>query len=158
MAKAFDPLLTYRFRVKWNGSYVAGVTRVSGLTDSGAEASRAQPPPALEIPEQSDFQPVHLERGIITDSAFEDWANLVWSFPDAGLLGDEPEMSDFRKELQIELYDEAGQPVLGWTIHKCWPSEYTALPELDSDSNAVALASMTIHNEGWERVPVSPPQ
>ena len=158
MAEAIDPLLTYRFRVKWDDRYVAAVTQVSGLTRKSEEVSSRELRPVREIPGQSDFEPVRLERGIITDSAFEDWANLVWSSPEPGLLGDEAAIGDLRKEMQIELYNEAGEPVLGWSIHNCWASEYTALPELDSDTNAVALESMTIQHEGWERVSVFPQQ
>src|SRR4051812_36484684 len=119
---ASDPFRNYRFRVKWDDRYVAGVNRLTGLTGHGVEASGGQPQPALDIPGQSDFTPVHLERGIITDSAFENWANLMWSFPDAGLLGAEAATSDFRREMQIELYDEAGQRAMAWNIHNCWAS------------------------------------
>lgn len=141
-----DPFLTYNFRIKWDDRYVAAVTHVSGLRrDAPAR-------PALDIPGQTDYGPVRLERGIITDPAFGTWANMMWSYPEVSELGDSPSMSDFRKDMQIELYDESGEPVQRYDIHNCWPSEFTALPELDSETNAIALASMTLEHEGWERV------
>jgi phage tail-like protein len=131
-----DPFLTYNFRVKWDGRYVAAVTQVSGLAAHSAKA----PPAARKIPGQSDYQPVRLERGITTDTAFEQWASMIWS-----------DLPDFRKEMQIELYDQSGSLALRFNLHSCWPSEYTALPELDSEANTVALASLTLEHEGWER-------
>jgi phage tail-like protein len=143
--------VTYRFRIKWDGNYVAAVTSVHGLSRS------QQPQPALKIPGQSDYAPVRLERGIITDGAFEEWAKLLWNYPNIAQLGGEVSLSSFRKEMQVDLYDEAGQPILRYDIHNCWPSEYTALPELDADANTVALASMTIEHEGWDRDPTLTP-
>jgi phage tail-like protein len=128
-----DPFLTYNFRVKWDGSYVAAVTTVSGLT------------------RQTDYQPVRLEHGITTDSAFQDWANMMWSYPNTQELGDEMSMATFRRPMQIEVYDQLGALRLRYNLYNCWPSEYTALPELNSDANVVALASMTIEHEGWDR-------
>jgi phage tail-like protein len=148
-----NPFSGYEFLVKWDGEYVAAVTRVSGLTRP------AQPPaPGRTIPGQADSAPVRLERGIITDAAFERWAEMDWSWPNTSALGQETSVADFRKPMQIELYDEAGQIVLRYNLNNCWASEYTAMPELDADSNEVALESMTIQHEGWERDPsVAPP-
>ena len=149
-----DPFLTYNFRVKWEGRYVAAVTSVSGLTRRTAVVSfhaGGQPQSALKIPGQTDYEPVRLERGITIDRAFEDWANLMWSYPNTQKLGNEAQLATFRKPMQIELYDQAGIITLRYNLYNCWPSEYTALPELDSEANAVALASMTIEHEGWDR-------
>jgi phage tail-like protein len=141
----------YRFRIKWDGRYVAAVASVHGLSRS------QQPQPAHKIPGQADYEPVRLERGIITDSAFEDWANQLWRHPNTAESGEDLSLSSFRKDMQVELYNEVGQPILRFNLHNCWPSEYTALPELDADANTVALASMTIEHEGWERDPTLTP-
>ena len=104
-----------------------------------------QPASELKIPGQSDYAPVRLARGITTDAAFQAWASQVGA-----------DVS--RKEMQIELYDQAGELALRFDLHKCWPSEYTALPELDSSGDTVALASLTLEHEGWERdASVRPP-
>jgi phage tail-like protein len=101
---------------------------------------------------QTDYAPVRLERGITTDTAFEEWAKLPWYQPDtAGEIGSGSDMGHFRKDMQIEVYDEAGQRVLRYTLYHCWPSEYIALPELNPAANAVGLGSMTIEHEGWDR-------
>lgn len=154
-----NPYPGYQFVVKWEGAYVAAVTHVSGLTRKTEVVSfRAggQPPNVRKIPGQADHPPVRLERGITTDRAFERWANKVWD--NTAALGNEISLEDFRKPLQIELYDEQGQIVLRYNLHNCWPSEYTALPELDSEGNTVALGSLTVEHEGWDRdESVSPP-
>jgi phage tail-like protein len=156
-----NPYLTYNFLVKWDGSPVAAVTHVSGLTRRTAVVSfhaGGQPQTPFKIPGQTDYEPIRISRGITTDATFEQWANLMWSYPSSQTLGNEMDMATFRKPMQIELYNQAGVIVLRYNLYNCWPSEYSPLPELDSEANAVALASMTIEHEGWERdTSVQPP-
>jgi phage tail-like protein len=156
-----NPYLTYNFLVKWDNAYVAAVTSVSGLTRKTQVVSfhaGGQPQSAFKIPGQTDYEPVRLSRGITTDTTFEQWANLMWSYPNTAQLGSEMDLTKFRKPMQIELYNQAGVIVLRYNLYNCWPSEYTALPDLDSEANAVALASMTIEHEGWDRdTSVTPP-
>ncbi len=152
-----DPYLTYNFRVKWDGRYVAAVTSVSGLSRPGHPVA-GRSPSGLKIPGQTDHVPVRLERGIATDREFMEWAGQYWSWPATSQLGSEPSLQDFRKPMQIELYDQAGQLVTRYDLDKCWVSEYIALPELDGEADVVAVASVTIEHEGWERDPsVTPP-
>ncbi|MFL5912226.1 MAG: phage tail protein [Gaiellaceae bacterium] len=149
-----NPYLTYNFLVKWDGQPVAAVTHVSGLTRRTQVVSfhaGGQPQTAFKIPAQTDYEPVRLSRGITIDTAFEDWANYVWNYPNTQKLGSEMDLTNFRKPMQVELYNQAGVVVLRYNLYNCWPSEYTALPDLDSEANAVALASMTIEHEGWDR-------
>jgi phage tail-like protein len=49
------------------------------------------------------------------------------------------------------MYNEAGQLAIAYQIFRCWVSEYSALPELDANANAVAIESMTLVHEGWAR-------
>ena len=152
-AELVDPF-QYNFIVKWDGRYVAAVTSVTGLTRRTAVVSShagGQPQGALGIPGQTDYEPVRLERGITTDTAFQDWANLMWDYPNTQQLGIETQLATVRKPMQIELYDQAGVITLRYNLYNCWPSEYTALPDLTSDANTVALASMTIEHVGWDR-------
>jgi len=149
-----NPFLTYNFLIKWDSKPVAAVTTVSGLTRRTAVVSfhaGGQPQSALKIPGQTDYEPVRLQRGITTDTSFEDWANLMWNFPNTQALGNETQLATFRKPMQIELYDQQGILAVRYNLYNCWPSEYTALPDLDGSANAVALASMTIEHEGWDR-------
>ena len=149
-----NPFPTYNFRVKWDGRYVAAVTSVSGLTrhtDVVSFHAGGQPQSALRIPGQTDYEPVRLQRGITIDSAFEDWANLMWNSPNTQKLGNETQLATFRRPMQIEVYDQQGIIAIRYNLYHCWPSEYTALPEFSGEANVVALASMTIEHEGWDR-------
>ena len=83
------------------------------------------------------------------DKEFEQWANKVWNFG-AG-LGSEASLKDFRKDVVIEIYNEAGQLVIAYKVYRCWVSEYQALPDLDANSTEIALQYITLENEGWER-------
>jgi phage tail-like protein len=160
-ATPVNPYLTYNFLVKWDGAYVAAVSSVSGLTRETQVVSfhaGGQPQSAVKIPGQTTYEPVRLARGITTDTAFENWASTMWSYPNTAKLGNQMSMADFRKPMQIELYNQAGQLTLRYNLYNCWPSEYTALPDLDSEANTVALASLTIEHEGWDRdTTVTPP-
>jgi phage tail-like protein len=151
-AQRFDPYKNFKFRVKWDGRYVAGVTRVGGLTRTTQVISHREggdPSLTRKSPGQTDYAPITLERGVTHDTEFEQWANRVWSFG-AG-LGAEVSLRTFRRDVTVELYNEAGQLALAYHVFRCWVSQYTALPQLDAASNAVAIQSITLENEGWER-------
>ncbi len=148
----FDPYKRFKFRVKWDGRYVAGVTKVSALKRStvvvehreGGDASTTRKSPGL-----TKYEPFTLERGITHDVDFEQWANKVWNL--GASLGTEVSLKDFRKDVVIEIYNEAGQLVMAYNVHRCWVSEYQALPDLDANANAVIIEHITLQNEGWER-------
>ena len=86
-----------------------------------------------------------LARGLTHDIEFEKWANKVWQ------LGQETSLADFRKDILIQLINEAGQIVIAYKVHRCWPSEYVALPDLDANAADVAFEQLILQNEGWER-------
>jgi phage tail-like protein len=148
----FDPYKNFKFRVKWDGRYVAGVSKVGALTRTteAVEHREGGDPSTVHVsPGQTKYSDITLERGVTHDTEFEKWANKVWNFG-AG-LGAEVSLKDFRKDIIIEVYNEAGQLALAYRVFRCWPSEFTALPELDASANAVAIQSLTLKNEGWER-------
>jgi phage tail-like protein len=148
----FDPYKNFKFRLKWDGRYVAAVSRVTGLiriTEVVEHREGGDPSTSRKSPGRTEFESITLERGLTQDSAFEDWANLVWRLG-AG-LGSESALNEFRKDISIELYNEAGQLVRAYKVFRCWPSQYQALPDLDSDSAAVAIERIKLENEGWER-------
>jgi phage tail-like protein len=107
------------------------------------------PNTSRKSPGRTEYEPIVLERGVTHDNDFEQWANKVWNFR-AG-LGAEVSLKDFRKDIVIELYNEAGQLAIAYNVFRCWVSEYQALPELDANGNAVAIESIKLENEGWER-------
>ena len=148
----FDPYKQFKFRVKWDGRYIPGIRVVSGLTrTTEVITSRpgSAPSSAQRSPGQTTYEPIVLERGRTHDREFENWANKVWSLG-AG-PGAESSLGDFRKDIAIELYNEAGQLVIAYRVFRCWVSEYQALPELDAHGSGVAIESITLEHEGWER-------
>jgi phage tail-like protein len=148
----FDPYKQFKFRVKWGGRYVAGVSKVSALkrtTEVVEHREGGDPSSSRKSPGRTQFEAVTFERGVTQDTDFEAWANKVWKFG-AG-LGSEVSLADFRKDIVIELLNEAGQVVHAYKLHRCWPSDYVALSDLDADEASVAFESLTLQNEGWER-------
>ena len=151
-AQRFDPYKNFKFRLKWDGQYVAGVSKCSALkrtTEVVKHREGGDPSTSRKSPGRSDFATITLERGVTHDLAFEAWAAKVWQIK-AG-LGAEVSLKDFRKDIILEHYNEAGQKVLAYKIFRCWVSEYVAMPDLDANANAVAIQHIALENEGWER-------
>ena len=151
-AGRFDPYKNFKFRVKWDGIYVAGVSKVGALsrtTEVVAHRAGGDPSSSRKSPGRSDYAAISLERGVTHDQAFEQWANKVWNF-NAG-LGSEVSLRDFRKDIIIEVYNESGQLAIAYKVFRCWVSEFQALPDLDANANAVAIQTLKLENEGWER-------
>jgi phage tail-like protein len=151
-AQRFDPYKNFKFRVKWDGRYVAGVSKVSLLkrtTEVVRHREGGDPSSSRKSPGRTEYEPITLERGVTHDLEFERWANKVWNFG-AG-LGSEVSLRDFRKDVIIDLYNEAGQLAISYKVFRCWVSEYQSLPDLDANANAVALQIVKLQNEGWER-------
>ena len=148
----FDPYKNFKFRVKWDGKYVAGVSKVSPLkrtTEVVRHRDGGDPSTTRKSPGRTEFEAITLERGVTHDTEFEKWANKVWNFGQG--LGAEVSLKDFRKDIYLEVYNEAGQLVLGYKIFRCWVSDWQALPDLDANANAVAIQHIKLENEGWER-------
>ena len=151
-AQRFDPYKNFKFRVKWDGRYVAGVSKVSTLkrtTEVVKHREGGDPSSSRKSPGRTEYEAVTLERGVTHDLEFERWANKVWNFG-AG-LGAEVSLKDFRKDLIVELYNESGQVVIAYKVFRAWVSEYQALPDLDANANAVAIQTLKLENEGWAR-------
>jgi phage tail-like protein len=151
-ANRFDPYKNFKFRVKWDGRYVAGVSKVSALkrsTEMVEHREGGDPSTSRKSPGRTKYEAVTLERGVTHDLEFERWANKVWNFG-AG-LGAEVSLKDFRKDISIEVYNEAGQKVLAYNLFRCWVSEFQSLPDLDANANAIAIQTIKLENEGWER-------
>jgi phage tail-like protein len=147
-----DPYKNFKFRVKWDGRYVAGISKVGGLkrtTQVVTHREGGDPSTSRKSPGRNEFDPITLERGVTHDTEFEKWANKVWNFG-AGLVS-EVSFKDFRKDIILDFYNEAGQLAISYKIYRCWVSEYHPLPDLDANANAVAIQSIKLENEGWER-------
>lgn len=151
-AQRFDPYKNFKFRVKWDGRYVAGISKVGALkrtTESVKHRVGGDPSSTRKSPGKTDFEAILLERGVTHDKDFEQWANKVWNYGSG--LGSEVSLKDFRKDIIIEVYNEAGQAALAYKVYRCWVSEFQAMPELDANGNAIAIQTIKLENEGWER-------
>lgn len=145
-----DPYKNFRFRVRWDGLIVAGVSKVGALKRStevvphreGGDIST----PRLS-PTTTKFDPISLERGITFAPEFEAWVNMVYSAEGDGGVS----LFRFRKDIRIELLNLQGTIVRAYNVMRCWPSEFTALPELDANGSGIAFESLTLQNEGFER-------
>jgi len=146
----FDPYKNFRFRIKWDGRHVAGISKMTALKRStevvefreGSDSSRPR-----KLPGRTDYEPITLERGLTHDDAFEQWANQVMQ---AGMNSAAP-TSNFRKDIVVDLFDEKGKKVLSYKVFRCWVSEYQALPDLDAAAKTVLIQHIKLENEGWER-------
>ena len=148
----FDPYKNFKFRVKWDGRYVAGVSKVSALkrsTEVVEHREGGDPSGSRKSPGRSKYDPITLERGVTHDEEFEKWANKVWNYGSG--LGSEVSLKDFRKDIILEVYNEAGQLVIAYRLYRCWVSEFQAQADLDANANAVLIQSIKLENEGWER-------
>ena len=159
-AERFDPYKNFKFRLKWDNKYVAGVSKIGALkrtTETVEHREGGDPSSSRISPGKTKYEPITCERGVTHDLEFEKWASKVWNYGEG--LGSEVSLKDFRKDIKIEMYNEAGQLVIAYAVYRCWVSEYQALPELDANGNAVAIQTITLQNEGWERdVDVTEPE
>lgn len=153
-AQRFDPYKNFKFRVFWEGSTtpVAGISKVGGLkktTEVVKHREGGDPSSSRKSPGRTEYEAITLERGVTHDKDFEQWANKVWNYGSG--LGKEVSLKDFRKNVTIELYNEAGQLAIRYKVYRCWVSEYQAMPDLDANANAVSIQHIKLENEGWER-------
>jgi phage tail-like protein len=151
-AQRFDPYKNFKFKLKWEGKYVAGLSKMSALkrtTEVLKHRSGGDPSSSRKSPGRTEYEAITLERGVTHDLEFESWANKVWNFG-AG-LGSEVSLKNFRKDIIIQIFNEAGQLAIAYKVYRCWVSEFQALPELDANANAVSIQHIKLENEGWER-------
>jgi phage tail-like protein len=148
----FDPYKNFKFRVKWGNKYVLGVSKVTMLkrtTEVVKHRDGGDPSSSRKSPGRTEYDAITLDRGVTHDLEFERWANKVWNYG-AG-LGAESSLRDFRKDLMLEVYNEAGQLAIRYKLYRCWVSEYQATADLDANANAVLIQHIKLENEGWER-------
>jgi phage tail-like protein len=154
----YDPYKNFRFRVNWNNTDVAGINKVSALgrsTEVIEHRVGGDPTTTRKSPGLTRFEPITLERGITYDDEFGRWANKVFYI--SGKEGSQVSLADFRQDILIFVYNEAGQKVLQFKCFQCWVSDFRALGDLDANANGVAFESITLQNEGWLRQTVPPP-
>ena len=157
-ASRHDPYKNFKFKIKVDGAYVAGVSKVSALkrtTEVVKHREGGDPSTSRKSPGRTEYEAITLERGVTHDPVFEQWANKVWDYQNAQAQNADQEVSlkDFRKDVIIDFFNEAGQKAISYHVYRCWVSEYQALPDLDANANAVAIQHIKLENEGWDRDP-----
>lgn len=146
----FDPYRNFKFKVQWDGHYVAGLNKCSAVkwtVESVDWRVGGDPSSSRKLPGKTTFDPITLEQGVTHDPMFEEWAKLVYNFEGDAAMS----LKNFRKDITIEVYNLQGSLVLAYNVFRCWVSEFQALPELDAAGNAVMIQTLKLENEGWER-------
>lgn len=147
-----DPYKNFKFRVRWEGRTVCGVSKVSALkfsTEPVEHREGGDPSTSRKTPSRIKFEAITLERGVTHDPEFENWAKKIWDTQ--GAASGTVSLANFRKDIIIDLLNEQGVVAKSYKVYNCWVSEYQALPELDANANVVAIEMMKLENEGWER-------
>lgn len=148
----FDPYKAYRFLVYFGQTTapVAAVSKVSALKRSSEPIEYKEGGNAIILKGlgRTKYEPITMERGVTYDTDFQDWADYAQKL-DKGVPT--TSLKNLRREIRIELLNEAGQPVFRYFVHRCWVSEYQALPDLDAGGSAIAIEHIKVENEGWER-------
>lgn len=148
----FDPYRNFRFKVKWDGQYVAGLSKMTALkrsTEMTEWHEAGENIVSRKLPGKTKYEAVTLEAGVTYDTAFEDWANLVNDFASHSITS----LGEFRKNVTLDVFNEAGVKVLSYNLYRAWVSEYQALPDLDAGANAVAITNVKLEYEWFERDP-----
>ncbi|NYF81291.1 phage tail protein [Granulicella arctica] len=139
------PFENRNFRVKWDGRFVAGVSKISGLRWSADVVTMRDGATNVEGtgPGRTKYEPLTLERGVTFDLAFEEWAQQV--------MGNAPVAGTILKDLVIDLYDPAGSLVVSYKVMQCWPSSYEAMSVLDADGNVMVVERLMLEYATFER-------
>jgi phage tail-like protein len=146
----FDPYRNFRFKVKWDNLYVAGLSKMGALKRSTEMVEWREAGENIisrKLPGKTKFEGVSLEAGLSYDTSFHDWANLVNDFTSHSLVN----LVEFRKNITVDVFNESGIKVLSYHLFRCWPSDYQALPDLDAGANAVAITTLKLEVEWWEK-------
>ena len=154
-AHRYDPYKNYKFRVKLKGNdgnfrVVMGVSKVGALkrtTEVVKHRSGGENSTDHKSPGRTTYDGLTMERGITHDREFEKWANMVHPYSgDTGM-----DLVNYKKDMMLEVMNEKGHVAFRYFLYDCWISEFTSMPDLDANANAVAIESMILQNEGWER-------
>lgn len=149
-AHRFDPYKNFKFRILWDGKPVLGVSKVGALkrtTEVVKHRSGGENSTDHKSPGRTSYEGISLERGITHDVEFEKWASMTHTYEGDSMM----DLAGYKKDLALEVMNEKGQVALRYFLYACWVSEFTAVPDLDANANAVAIESIKIELEGWAR-------
>ncbi|MGI8520797.1 MAG: phage tail protein [Actinomycetota bacterium] len=149
-AHRYDPYKNFKFRVVSEGKTVLGVSKVGPLkrtTEVVSHRSGGQNSTSHKAPGRTNYDGLTMERGITHDTEFERWANMVHPYAGDAAM----DLVNYKRELILEVMNEKGHVALRYFLHECWVSEFTAVPDLDANANAVAIETIKIELGGWDR-------
>lgn len=149
-AKRVDPYKNFKFRLLWDDKPVMGISKVGALkrtTEVVKHRDGGDNSTDHKSPGRTTYDAITVERGITHDPEFEAWANKVHPYAGDTAM----DLAAYKKNLTLEMMNEKGHVVYRYFLYDCWVSEYTAIPELNANANAVAIESLKIELEGWDR-------
>ena len=149
-SERFDPYRNFKFKIKWDNQYVAGLNKSSALKKTTEKVEwweAGDLATSRKLPGKTSYDAITLEAGVTHDTAFEAWANSVNNYQGPAAMS----LKNFRKDITIDVFNLQGSKVLSYNVYRCWVSEYQALPALDAGGNAVMIQTIKLENEGWER-------
>ena len=150
----YDPYKNYRFLVYFGTSTtpVAAVSKVSAIKRMADVIEYKEGGNAIILKGlgRTKYDPITLERGVTQDPDFINFANYAQVLNQGA---PSTSLAKLRQEIAITLLNEEAQPVIRYLVHRCWVSEFQALPDLDAGANAIAIEHIKLENEGWERDP-----
>lgn len=147
----FDPFRKFKFRIKIANQVVAALTKCSALTVSvESKEFRAGDMDSFKqkLPGLVSFEPITLEQGVTNDKTFEAWATAMANYLGNKGADSQKTPDNFRKEIDIEIYNLNNQKVKAYRVYQCWVSKYTAVPDLDASSGDVMIQTLVLENEG----------
>lgn len=147
----FDPYRKFKFRIKLNNAVVAGLTKCSALTmsvESKEFRSGDMDSFKHKLPGLVSFEAITLEQGVTQDKTFEKWATTMANYMGNKGTDAEKTPNDFRKDIDIEIFNLNNEKVKAYRIYNCWVSKYTAVPDLDASSGEVMIQTLVLENEG----------
>jgi phage tail-like protein len=133
-----DPYKNFRYRLWMDGRYVYGGAQFRGATPNLI---------SIKLPGRTKWESITLERGVTRDSAFHNWANSVSK--GAASSAQVPPLN-FRKDIYLEIFNEAGQLLQTYHLTRSWVSQYKSLPALGSNGNEIAIEHIQITPESLE--------
>lgn len=147
-AHRLDPYKNFKFRIKWENQYLAGLSKMSAIkrsTEAIEWREAGGPSVVRKLPGRTKFEPVSFEAGLTHDKQLIDWADLVNNPRGDAAMS----LKQYRKEVTVEVLNMQGTPVMAFILHRAWVSEFQAIPELDANANAVAIQILKLEYEGF---------
>ena len=139
----FDPYKNFKFRVKWDGRYVAGVSKVGALkrtTEVVEHREGGDNITVRKLPGKASYGDLTLKWGL-TDS------EELWSWRLQVIEG----RPNFRRNGSVVVYDLRNRiEVARWNFVRAWPTKWEG-PGFNALGNEVAVETIVLAHEGIAR-------